>query len=587
MTQILPPLSPLPQPRQAAPYRIFRSGFLLGFMLLACLAQAQRAPEYLGVQFDKPFYVAGEDLWYTVYFTQPKLQQSNVVYTELIGPDGTHVSDEMLRAQDGFAFGDMALPPDLPQGYYLFRAYTAWNLNFEPQEIYSLKVPIYRADQPLMPSDSLPDLGPALASGVEGITIGLSQTEAAPRDSLSVQLATLGAGGTVSLSVMDTRYLAKGTRQLVLTERVNALGNNTPPALVQGRDLIEPEKQHTQTFILKNPETGEFVNSNFIMGFIKQTQQKLLRKAENGIVEFAFEDFYDSTIVQFFDANPFEHTYIPEVSDISSFYSVRPPDIQPEEPPLTPEVSRYLATYRKRYQLHRLFGTQANMRAGKVDDQPSKYTPTSSFLTDDFMALENLEDFFKNAVPPVKIKKGKKANPARRFDLYVPHKGFKNPRIVQKPPVLLVNEYFTYDAEAVLSIDLETVRQIDVFNDVRTLPAQFGPIGDFGVVAIYTRDGKTPEEIQQTANNLRVSGFYLPREFEGLNLELDTKGSHIPDFRPMMYWAPTVHLVPGTQSERSFQVGDQPGTYLIHVEGILEDGTPVHGEKLLEVRLDP
>ena len=55
----------------------------------------------------------------------------------------------------------------------------------------------------------------------------------------------------------------------------------------------------------------------------------------------------------------------------------------------------------------------------------------------------------------------------------------------------MVNNYFTYNAEEVMNIDWDNIMQIDVYNsasneaeDVRTnLPAQFGPIGEFGVVA--------------------------------------------------------------------------------------------------------
>ncbi|RMG22690.1 MAG: hypothetical protein D6730_15950, partial [Bacteroidetes bacterium] len=481
---------------------------------IAAPGLAQQQPEYLYAHFDKPFYVAGEDMWYALYFMQPQQRQSNIVYTELVGPNGQYVARQRLRAGGSTAFADIALPPDLPQGYYLFRAYTSWNLNFSPQVIYEVELPVFRADAALAAGrEEQPDIPPYLAPAGR-IDLLPSKGHYLPGEALALSLRSEEAlPATLSISILDERYAGSPAGNIY--SRHEALLAQPPAALARGMDLIEPEKKYSQTFMLRKPLTQEYVNSNFIMGFIKQTQQKILRVAENGIVTFTFEDFYDSTIVQFFDANPFQQTYLPEVSLISGFYSLDPPRPSGRQPVLTASIQDYLRNYRKQFQVHQLFGTQTNMRARKADDKTATYTPTSVYEVDKFIEMENMEDFIRHVVPPVKVKKAsKKAGGKREFELFVPHKGFKNPRIVQKPPLLIVNDYFTYDAEAVLNIDWKNVHRLEVYNDVKTLPAQFGPIGDFGVIALYTRDGHTPPEIIASANNIKISGFYLPRTFE-------------------------------------------------------------------------
>ena len=125
-------------------YRIILSVFLCG-LTLSGLAQSQN-PENLYTHFDKEFYVAGEDLWYNVYLLNPIDKVSNLLYTELLDAEGKLISRQILKIENNQAQGDIALPPDLSQGYYEFRAYTQWNLNFTPQAIYRKHIPIYKIE---------------------------------------------------------------------------------------------------------------------------------------------------------------------------------------------------------------------------------------------------------------------------------------------------------------------------------------------------------------------------------------------------------------------------------------------------------
>ena len=565
--------------------KILTTKLLIVWILISSIANAQNhQPEYLYANFDKHFYIAGEDLWYSVYILNPSDKQSGIVHTELLAADGKTVIKQMLKFDGYQAIGDIALPPSLEEGYYQFRAYTHWNLNFSPQVIFSKDIPIFKADHkfPQLAPMTIPDYVPARS---EVLNFSINGERFQPRASIQLSFEA-PTSGHLSVSIIDMSYLNKEENTNIINYQA-WINNQTPPQFINSEQFIEAEQQHQRTLMLRKPETGDYVNSNFIVGFIKQTQQKLIRRSKNGIVTLDFDDFYDSTIVQIFDAHPHQKAYIPLASIIDEQHPVDPPRLRRNKPVMTPEIQRYIRNYQKRFQLYQLFGTKANMRAEYPQPIAPKYTPTSIYKIDDFISLESMEAFIKQATPSLRVKiSGKKDQKQKSFALFVPGKDMSRKRVIN-PPLLLVNNYFTYNAEAVFNMEWENIKQIDVFNTAATLPPQFGPIGDFGVIAFHTRDGQTPEEILKSTNNLKVPGFYLARKFETSGYQKDDiESSKIPNFRPMMYWNAHIDLTENGSTSLSFPAADQAGTYLIRIEGLLDDGSPVYTERVFEIVME-
>lgn len=572
------------------------SGFLVPTQLVAQLPQS---PEYLYARTDKQFYLSGEDIWYAIHFMNPSEQQSAIVYVDFHGPAGNLIEQQILKVENNVAAGDFALSSDLRQGMYVLRAYTAWNLNFSPQEILEKEIPVYEAklDEDT-DSEEFDSSVSFQTEPSEGISLQTNKDRYLPREPMELELGGLsisGGNAAVSVSILSTEYLGAASTQQ-LKERVEEIRKKTRIEFATGRQPTPPEQGYTRNFVLKNPGTSELVNSNFIMGYIKQTQQKLIQSASSGIVSFTFEDFYDSTIVQIFDTNPFYPTYIPNVSLISSLPDIQPPKVRNTPLQMTDDVRRYIDGYQQRYQLNKLFGVSGILRAAKAEAPSLELKPTTIYRVDDFVQHESMSDFVKNVVPPIKVVKANKKIASmyqsndpnqvlRQFKLFVPNKDNRGTEgVVKKPPIILINDYFTYNAEAVLNMEWENIRQIDVFNSAQSLPVQFGPIGNFGVIGIHTRDGVTPGSVTLSANNLVIPGFYRPRTFgnkaEPLNEYSESK---IPSFLPMMYWNPRIDLQPNANQKLEIIASDQPGSYLIRVEGIGKWGNVLLAEKIVSI----
>ncbi|MFZ1559648.1 MAG: TonB-dependent receptor plug domain-containing protein [Saprospiraceae bacterium] len=136
------------------------------------------------------------------------------------------------------------------------------------------------------------------------------------------------------------------------------------------------------------------------------------------------------------------------------------------------------------------------------------------------------------------------------------------------------------------SLNIQDVEFVDI---IRGLSATsiFGAQGANGIVAIYLR-----KERNYSANPLsskfqhriNFDGYTQAREFYSPNYAIKSAGTEKPDLRTTLYWSPLVSTDDKCGASFSFYTGDVPSEYLIHVQGITEDGRPFSALKILEVR---
>ena len=96
--------------------------------------------EKLYLPLDKPYYGAGEEIWFRGYLlnaiTHMDNSPSNYIYVELTDR-GDSVLQRFKFRRDSLGFrGSIPLPADLPAGEYYLRGYTSWMQNTDPAFFY-------------------------------------------------------------------------------------------------------------------------------------------------------------------------------------------------------------------------------------------------------------------------------------------------------------------------------------------------------------------------------------------------------------------------------------------------------------------
>jgi TonB-dependent SusC/RagA subfamily outer membrane receptor len=113
-------------------------------------------PEKAYLQFDRPYYVAGDTIFFKAYVTEGgrhKLSDlSGVLHVDFINTENKINQSLQLRLENGVCWGDFALPESLPTGNYRIRAYTQWMLNSGESDFFDQNISVAA-----LPNHNVPD----------------------------------------------------------------------------------------------------------------------------------------------------------------------------------------------------------------------------------------------------------------------------------------------------------------------------------------------------------------------------------------------------------------------------------------------
>jgi hypothetical protein len=139
------------------------------------------------------------------------------------------------------------------------------------------------------------------------------------------------------------------------------------------------------------------------------------------------------------------------------------------------------------------------------------------------------------------------------------------------------------EVEKIRSIPLGDIEKVEILKTPQNL-ALFGIEGSNGVIAIYTRKGKTdiPVNITKGVLSKKITGYSSYRKFYNPRYIPENSLTGIPDYRTTLYWEPQA-ILKGDHATLSFFTSDQTGKYQVVVEGISESGRICLGSAEFEV----
>ena len=118
--------------------------------IIAKLEKYQRITpqEKVYLHFDKPYYMAGETMWFKGYLfdgVSHKIDSvSRVMYVDLIDETQGKIIASRILPCAGSTFGDITLPDSLEEGVYQIRAYTNYMRNYSEEFFFHQEFKIYK-----------------------------------------------------------------------------------------------------------------------------------------------------------------------------------------------------------------------------------------------------------------------------------------------------------------------------------------------------------------------------------------------------------------------------------------------------------
>ncbi|AYA35747.1 hypothetical protein D3Y59_00960 [Hymenobacter oligotrophus] len=201
--------------------------------------------------------------------------------------------------------------------------------------------------------------------------------------------------------------------------------------------------------------------------------------------------------------------------------------------------------------------------------------PDERYRLDDFTRFKVMEEVMREYVPGVvvRIRKG-------QFYFMVVDNG--NRTIFTDEPMVLVDGVPFFNTDRVMKIDPLKVQRLDVV----TRGYLHGPLTYPGLVS-YTSYRGDMAGAQPDARALvqAYEGLQWEREFYAPRYETESqKQSRLPDLRHLLYWNPNIATTAGLPQQPSFYTGDEPGRYLVVVQGLSATGLAGSSSFTFEVK---
>jgi hypothetical protein len=182
----------------------------------------------------------------------------------------------------------------------------------------------------------------------------------------------------------------------------------------------------------------------------------------------------------------------------------------------------------------------------------------------DFIQLTSLREAIKEIIPGVITNNRKGETVINTIYKY-------NNSIETREPLVIIDGVPVFNHEKVLNIKADKIEKIDVLN----MEYYVSDIVLGGIIGITTYNGDL--SVIEFDKPVFRQEFEAPRSGSGFRSpdysDISQKESRIPDFRNTLYWNPDVRTDENGKVAVEFYTSDEPGDYIMLVEGFTSDGS--------------
>ncbi len=547
------------------------AGSIMLWLVFIFQAEGQ-SQECIFVHFDKSFYFSGETIWFKVYLLNDSSEvKSRVLHVDFVSHQNETIARQKLLINNGTSNGSITLPLDSEEGYYQFRAYTNYNLNFQPAFIFETTIPIYQPDkEDVLLSDQIIK-GKNQLSGTAGILIVSDKEIYKPRDSLTVSVQFNGSNdtgkkGNFSVSVVPLEIASHEFQAHNHSEC--AKGS------LKGDQLIVPERSLFLEGKLQDPNTKTNVTSALVSIYMDKTSQLREGSSWEGKIKVPIPDYWGPGIFQILNHDPRHPSVLEFIAESGSKFES--PYYNIDLPARTPIVTKYMHQLEKRRKIIELFDLYKS--------QEIKYTkvsttnPDAVYQTKDYHLIYSFEEFINEAIRNVKVRTIDSVKTVRLFNsemggLYKDH------------PWYIVDGFLTFNEQAILNIQYLDIIEVRLYSKTSTVREYFERfMWRNGVMEIITRDVKYSRELKNKPNVVEIDGFSLPQNFDSTLTLSESKAT--PDLRGVIYWSPNVLTNEQGTGQITIPLSDDTGKFAIVVMGTTNFHKPVTGYSTFEIKLE-
>lgn len=549
---------------------------------------------------DRDLYIAGETVYIKAFCrdrgTGKPSVVSKVAYVSLLDHFSVPLVQCKLWLKDSSGSGELLIPDTLRTGRYMINACTRWMRNFSP-DLFSGKIitvinPFISIEHLRIPDlQTAPDTTFSSLPGDKGISQKTFDKSPAPdRGTLTINTdsAVFGPRERVMVTVTAKNEKGEPVQSDLVVSVVKAFTYDSKdhnisftatgdPGEVSGSpgrtlpaegSLFLPEPEgHLLSGTVFSTGTGEPVaRENIILSFIGKTSLcRFDRTDDKGAFNFVINESGRQELV----IQPLN----PELKDLYIELDSPWPDVFARYEPgqyfidtaRIKELNNAVVSMQVQA-VYKSYRDSVKNSIGHEIRHDFYGDPSYSVRLSDFISLTSVKEVFRELLPVAFIESGREKS---RFVL----KNSSPDEYYLTDPFVLVDGVPVNDLDAILKISPTEIEKINVLNSRYYI----SDVCLDGIIDFKTLKG-----------NLREQGINMPlfrQEFEAPSSGSDffspeytttkQKESRIPDFRNTLYWNPALKTDRDGAANAVFYTSDEPGDYLIIVEGLTPEGVQV------------
>ncbi|TGD79407.1 hypothetical protein [Hymenobacter wooponensis] len=211
------------------------------------------------------------------------------------------------------------------------------------------------------------------------------------------------------------------------------------------------------------------------------------------------------------------------------------------------------------------FGKQQSLyRRPPLTDSIAFYgKPDEKYMLDDYTRFKVLEEVMREYVPGVQVR-------IRKDGFHFMVMDHINKSIFQENPLVLLDGVPVFNINKIMAMDPLKIQKLEVM----TSNYFQGAARYNGIVSYSTYKGDLAGfELNPRALIQEYEGLQYQREFYSPSYaSAEEKQRRLPDMRNLLYWNPEVNTTSAGPTTLEFYTSDQPGTYVVVVQGLSADG---------------
>ncbi len=566
--------------------------------------------EEVRVYLDRNVCLAGETIWFKAWCFldgQLKEEMSKVLYLEIFDEAQKTIVQEKYLLSNNKAVGSIRIPEDVASKYYYLRAYTRYMRNFSADLFHYQQVTIVNPF-------------------VEGKNIEMAETTS--EESFNEVFAQEKNNNTttnlIQIELGKDKYQAREkiefkvssirpiSTELSVAVRLQGLGNRpTPEMTFQNQWLLpscEKDPFCREVYQMKSefsnsvkedegldsiaisanklqwlPETrgltisglvqnrrGKNISGALSMVSVLQETPLLYMGTtdEEGAFTICLHDLQQQK--DLFVGTPNKKYKVLVRNDFDSSF----PELKTVPLQFDSSFHLLLESISLHQQLERIYPAHKKEGVFRIysPNIPSTniVAPDRRVVLADFIKMSTMSEVFEEITPGILLRKKDGNENLSVFN--------SQTQTRYDTPLVLLDNVPIFNIPELLKIDPSKIEAIEIHNSDYYL-------GDYTIEAIISITSKTDDfagyKWGKKAAFTKFKTFAVTQSFEQV---VHSEKNHYPDFRPVLYWQPSLELDKQKSSEMiSIYAPDSPGVYEVLVQGFTDLGEACYGVVRFEV----